>query len=134
MDFLSLIQLYPRVSLIIISLLVSLFITLVNYFVLDKDKMRESKARQKAIQEEMKKHKDNPSKVMELQKEMMSHSMETMKHSFKPMLITFVPIIIFFGLMRDWYATTEIAKNWLWYYIGGSLVGSIAFRKIFNLP
>jgi uncharacterized membrane protein (DUF106 family) len=96
--------------------------------------MRDIKAKQKLLQEEMKNHKDNPSKVMELQKELMGHAAESMKHSFKPMIITFLPIIIFFGLIRNWYLTTEIASSWLWYYIGGSIVSSIAFRKLFKLP
>jgi len=134
MDLLSLIQLYPKTSVIIIGVLVSFFISVVNYFVLDKDKMRESKAKQKALQEEIKLHKDNPTKAMELQKEMMSHAMDSMKHSFKPMLITFLPIVLFFGLVRNWYATTEIAKTWIWYYIGGSIASSMLFRKWFNLP
>jgi uncharacterized membrane protein (DUF106 family) len=60
--------------------------------------------------------------------------METMKHSFKPMIITFLPIIVFFGMIRGWYATTEIASSWIWFYIGGSIVSSIFFRKLFKLP
>lgn len=137
MDFILLIESSKPIaitSIIVIAFLVSLFITLVNYFVLDKDKMRESKARQKSIQEEIKQHKDNPSKVMELQKEMMAHSMETMRHSFKPMLITFIPIVIIFAIIRGWYTNSLIAGSWFWIYFGSSIVASILFRKWFNLP
>lgn len=124
----------PRISIIIAAFLISFFISIVNYFVLDKEKMREIKSKQKALQEEAKSHKDNPQKMMEINKEIMSHSMEMMKHSFKPMLITIIPILIFFSYVRGLYEGTEIAKTWLWWYIGFSIAGSMIFRKILKLP
>jgi len=124
----------PRTSVIIASLLISFFISLVNYFVLNKEKMHEIKGKQKALQEEMKKHKDNPEKLMELQKEMFSHMGETMKHSMKPMLITFIPLIILFPILRGMLLTTEIAGTWFWWYLGSSIIGSMVFRKLLKLP
>ena len=125
---------YPRISVILAALLISFFISLVNFFVLDKARMHEIKGKQKALQEEMKKHKDNPQKLMELQKEMFSHMGETMRHSLKPMLITFIPLIILFPILRNVLLTTEIAKTWFWWYLVSSLIGSIIFRKLFKLP
>ncbi|MBS3065812.1 DUF106 domain-containing protein [Candidatus Pacearchaeota archaeon] len=124
----------PRIFVILVSILVSLFISAVNYFVLNKERMREIKERQKALQAEMKKHKDNPQKMMDLQKEMFSHVGESFKHSMKPMLITFIPIVLFFPLIRSALITTEIAKTWFWWYLGTSIVASMAFRKLFKLP
>lgn len=130
----ELIQTYPHWSIIILAFIVSFFISLVNYFVMDKDKMRALKERQKAIQQEMKHHKDNHAKMMELNQELMGQMGETFKHSFKPMLITFIPIIIFFSIMKGWYTETTLAKTWIWWYIGASIVGSIIFRKLLKLP
>jgi len=130
----ELIQQNPKISIIVMALAVSFFVSLVNYFVLDKDKMQEIKNRQKAIQNEMKQHKDNPQKVMELQKEMFSHVGESFKHSFKPMLITLIPILLIFAFLRKEFIATSIAKTWIWYYIGVSIVGSMIFRKLFKLP
>ena len=130
----ELIQIYPHISIIIFSFIVSFFITLVNYFILPKDKMHAMKARQKELQAEMKLHKDNPSKMMELQKEMMGQSMEMMKHSFKPMLITMLPILIFFNYLRGWYSATILGNHWIWWYIGASIAASIIFRKLFKMP
>lgn len=127
-------QAYPRTGIVVAAILVSLFISLVNYFVLDKEKMHSLRNRQKEIQEEMKKHKDNPTKLMELQKEMFSHMGSTFKHSLKPMMITFIPLILLFPMLRTTLLTTEIAKTWLWWYIGSSLVASMIFRKLFKLP
>ena len=134
MTLLSFVQLYPHASIILFGVLISLLITIVNYFVLDKSRMKELKARQKEIQKEMKEYKDNPNKMMELQKEMLKHTGETMKHSFKPMIITFIPIIIIFGFARTLFVETSIASTWIWWYIGASIVSSIAFRKLFDMP
>lgn len=124
----------PRTFVILASILVSLFISGVNYFVLNKERMREIKARQKALQEEMKNHKNNPQKMMELQKEMFSHMGESLKHSMKPMLITFIPIIIFFPIVRTALLDTAIGGTWFWWYLGASIIASIIFRKLFKLP
>jgi uncharacterized membrane protein (DUF106 family) len=122
------------VGIIIISFLLTLLTTLVYKYFTDQEALKNIKEENKKLQDEMKVHKDNPQKMMELNREMMAHSMEMMKHSFKPMLITFIPIIIFFAYMRDLFVATEIAKSWIWWYIGASIVGSIIFRKLFKLP
>ncbi|NCN98850.1 DUF106 domain-containing protein [Candidatus Pacearchaeota archaeon] len=128
------IQANPKAGIIGLAVLISLFISLINFFVLDKDKMRASKKRQKEIQAEMKKHKDDPAKVMEMQKELMTHVGDTFKYSFKPMLITIIPILIIFGWIRGVFAETTISSTWFWWYLGGAIISSIIFRKLFKLP
>jgi len=130
------IQTNPKISIIAFSLVVSLFISLVNYFVLDKEKMHEIKRKQKALQEQMKIHQKagNKEKMSEIQKEILSHSGDMLKHSFKPMIITLIPILIFFGYVRNVFATTSIANSWIWWYIGSAIVGSSVFRKVLKLP
>ena len=130
----AIIQTYPKLSIIAFALLISLAISIVNYFVLDKEKLRDIKQKQKLLQEESKKHKDNPQKLMEINQQMLSHSMEIMKHSFKPLIITMIPILLFFSFIRNAYASTSIASSWIWYYIGTSIVGSTIFRKLLKLP
>lgn len=125
---------YPRTSIIVIGILVSLFISVVQYFIMDKDKMRDLKAKQKTLNEQMKLHKENPQKMMEIQKELLGHSMESMKHSFKPMLVTTIPILIVFGFIKSSFAATAISGSWFWWYFGSSIVASLLFRKWFNLP
>ena len=125
---------HPYWSIITFSVIVSLVITIVNYFVVDQNKMRELKERQKKQQADMKKYKDNPQKMMEIQKEMMSGMGESFKHSLKPMLITFLPLILFFSWLRPTFAATDISSSWIWYYIGTSLVASLILRKLFKMP
>ena len=128
------IQANPRIGIIAISVAVSFFISLVNYFVLDKQKMREMKDKQKKLNEEMKANRGNPEKIMELNKELLSHTMETFKHSFKPILITIIPILIVFNWIKEIFAETTIASSWFWWYLISAIISSLIFRKIFKLP
>ncbi len=73
--------------------------------------MKEIKENQKRIQEEMKNHKGNQEKLMELQKEMMQDLPEQMKHSFKPMLITLIPILLIFSWANAHIAYIPIAPQ-----------------------
>ncbi|NCO11520.1 hypothetical protein CO038_03960 [Candidatus Pacearchaeota archaeon CG_4_9_14_0_2_um_filter_39_13] len=128
------IQANPRVSIIGIAVLISFFISLVNFFVLDKEKIRDSKKRQKELQQSMKEYKDDPAKIMELNKEMMAHVGDSFKHSLKPMIITVVPILIVFGWIKGVFAETTIAGSWFWWYLGSAIASSLIFRKLFKLP
>lgn len=135
-DILSLVQSSPRISVIIFALLISFFISLVNYFFLDKDRLREIKEKQKKVQEQIKAHQKagEHDKALSLQKELFADMPEMMRHSFKPMLITFIPIILIFAFARGIFAETAIAKSWFWYYFITAIIGSMIFRKLFNLP
>ena len=118
MSYIDLIQAYPKITIVIFALAISFFISLINYFFLDKERMREIKARQKATQEKIKTHQKagEHEKAMALQKELFPDMMEMMKHSFKPMLITFIPIILLFRYLHGLYDPV-IGNSWLWYYI-----------------
>lgn len=134
MGIIELIQVNPRIGILIISALVSLFISLINYFVMDKEKVRKMKERQKELNAQMKEHKHNPEKIMELNKEMMSHVADNFKNSFKPMIITIIPIFVVFAWIRNIFNETAIASTWFWWYLFGAIVASIIFRKLFKLP
>lgn len=133
MDIQNLIITNSKLSIIIISFLVSLFITVIRYFMVDKEKMKSIKEKQKALREEMKQYKNNPEKMMEINQKMLEDMPEQMKQSFKPMIITLIPILIIFAWMRSIYALTDIANTWLWWYIASSLIFSIILNKIFGL-
>jgi len=129
----DLIQSNPKLSIILISLIVSILITVIRYFTVDKNKMKEIKEKQKKLREEMKQYKNNPEKMMEINKKMLEDFPEQMKQSFKPMIITIIPIILLFGWMKSIYAGTSIASTWIWWYIGASIIFSILLNKIFGL-
>jgi uncharacterized membrane protein (DUF106 family) len=120
-----------RISILVLSFLVTLFITVITYYMTDRVRMKEIRDKQKALRAEIKNYKDNPQKMMELNKKMMEDMPEQLKHSFKPMLITMIPIIIVFAWLRSTFAT--VLPSWFWWYIGSSIVFSIGLRKVFGL-
>jgi len=120
-----------RISIIVLSFFITLFITIITYYMTDRTRMKELKDKQNALRLEIKKFKDNPQKMMELNKQMMEDMPEQLKHSFKPMLITIVPIIIVFAWLRSTFVL--ILPHWIWWYIGSSIIFSIGLRKVFGL-
>lgn len=129
----ELIQNNPRIAIVVLAFLVTLFITIVNYFMVDKKRMKEIKDKQKRLREEMKQYKDNPTKMMEINKQMMEDMPEQLKHSFKPMLVTIIPLLILFNWLRATFAITAIAGSWFWWYIISSIAFSMILRKVFGL-
>jgi uncharacterized membrane protein (DUF106 family) len=123
----------PKFSIVGISFLVTLFITVVRYYMTDRNKMKELRDRQKALRVEMKEYRSDPDKMMELNKKMLEDMPEQMKMSFKPMLVTMIPILIVFAWMRSTYALTALSGSWLWWYIGSSIVFSLILSKGFGL-
>ena len=95
--------------------------------------MREIKDKQKRLREEMKLHKDNPEKMMDINKQMMEDFPTQMKQSMKVSLFTIIPLLFLFNWLKIIFAQTAIASNWVWWYIIASLVFSIFLRKLFKL-
>ena len=121
----------PKLTIIILSILVTLFMTLVTKYSTNQDRMKELKKVQKACQIKLKDAKGDTLKQKEIQKELMACSMELMKHSFKPMLITFIPLLVLIWWIRGVYS--DVLNGWIWYYILASVASSLVFRKVFNV-
>lgn len=133
MDINALILANPKTAVLIISFIITLFVTIVTHFLTDKELMRRIKEKQKGLKEEMKKHRDNPEKMMEINKQMMEDFPHQMKQSMKVMVVTLIPLLIFFNWARTIFATTTLASSWIWWYIGSSIVFSMILRKVFKL-
>ena len=133
MPLTELIQTNPKTSIIIISFIATLLVTIVRYFMTDRDKMREIRERQKKLREEMKNFKNNPKKMLELNKKMLEDFPEQMKESFKPMIITLIPLLILFKWLLNIFSTTSLSGSWIWWYIISSIVFSIFLSKVFGL-
>lgn len=122
----------------IISFILTLITTLIYKYMTDQEVMKTLKADIKALQGEMKKHRENKDKMMHYQKKAMEKNMTYMKHSLKPMIITFIPIIFIFGWLRSYYdqlgnPDVFFGLSWLWTYIIFSIVISIGLRKILKI-
>jgi uncharacterized membrane protein (DUF106 family) len=123
----------PKTSIILISALVTLAMTLITKFFTNQNRIGELKKVQKTCKIRLKESKNNPEEMAKINKEMLDCSMELMRHSMMPMLFTFLPLILLISLLRGVYATTEIAKTWIWFYILGGVFSNLIFRKIFKV-
>ena len=124
---------YPKESIVLISVVVTLAMTLVSKYFTNQDRMKELKTVQKTCQIKLKENKDNVKKMAEIQKQMLECNLEMMKHSMKPMLFAFLPLILLIGWLKGIYSTTEIASSWLWWYIGSGVLSSLIFRRLLNV-
>jgi len=122
---------YPKTSIILFSILITLLMTLVTKFFTDQKRMKELKEIQKQCQIKIKDAKGDLKTQTQIQSEMMSCSLEMMKYSMKPMLITFIPLLILIGFLRGVYS--GVFSSWIWWYIISGMVSSIVLRKILKV-
>lgn len=123
----------------LLILIISIIMTLAQKYATDQQALKEIKEEQKKLQEEMKEFKDDPTKVMELQKKQFEFFPLMMKHSMRPIIFTGIPIVLFFRWFMDYFgALAEPVKflgffNWFWYYLIASIIFSSILRKVFKV-
>lgn len=92
-----LLSLNPFYGILIMSVFVSLFTTIIYKYTTDQNRLKKLKADLKRYQKKINSLKDQPEKAMKVQKEMMSINGEYMKASLKSTLYTMIPLLLFFG-------------------------------------
>lgn len=128
----------PLTTLIGISIVITFIVTIAYKYFTDQALMKSLKEDTKRLQSEMKNHKDNPTKMMEIQKEAMDKNLKYMMHSLKPTIITLIPLLIIFTWLRNSYKDLSLnflgfIDSWIWAYIIVSLIASIALRKLLKV-
>jgi len=123
--FSPLLRLDPLWSILIISVFLTFLITLIYKLVTDQHKMKTLKQEIKDVQKQMKEHKNDPEKMLQIQKGAMEKNLEYMKHSFKPMIFTMIPILIIFGWLNAHLAFEPIKP-------GETFTVSALFEKEFS--
>ena len=98
--FLPLVEYNGTLAIIVIAFVIALITTIAHKYMTNQVVVKNSRAEMKKLQKKMKQHKDNPSKMMEIQSKLLGHNKDVMKESFKPMFITFIPVIIIFGWLN----------------------------------
>ena len=86
----------------------------------------------------MKKYKDHPEKLMELQKKQFEFIPKTMKLSMRAIVFTGIPFILFFRWFMDFFTAIGDPKffgflSWFWFYLIFSIIFSSILRKIFKV-
>jgi len=120
-----------NIGMLIIVFFLTFITTLVQKYATDQETLKELKKEQKEVQKEMKKYRENPQKILELQKK----SFESFP---KMMKFTGIPFVLFFRWFYDFFNMIGNPKllgvmNWFVFYIIFSLVFSSLFRKFFKI-
>ena len=125
-------------GMIIIVFVISVMMTLTQKYATDQETLREMKKEQKSLQGEMKKYKEHPEKMIELQKKQMEFIPKMLKISMRPIIYTAIPLILFFRWFMDFFTLAGDPKffgflSWFWLYLIGSIIFSSALRKILKV-
>ncbi len=99
------------VSIGIISFLLSILVILIYKYSTNQTLMRSLKGEIQEHQKSLKQHKDNPDKMMEVQKLAMEANMKYLSHSMRPTLITFLPLLFIFGWLSAHFQYVPISPG-----------------------
>ena len=83
----SLLGFNVNLGILVFAAIISLFITLIQKYTTDQEALREIKKEQKFLSEEMKKYKEHPEKLMELQKKQLSAIPKTFEITLRPLMV-----------------------------------------------
>lgn len=123
---------------------IALLTTLVQKYATDQKTLKEMKKEQKELQKEMKLYKDNPEKIVELNKKSFEVMPKMMKLSMRPIMFTGVPFILLFRWFMDVFTPETgytIAANptflgflsWFWFYLIFTILFSSLIRKVIKV-
>jgi uncharacterized membrane protein (DUF106 family) len=123
-------------GLIIFTAILSLALTLMQKYTTDQETLREIKKEQKLLQQEMKNYKDNPEKLMDLQKKQLAIIPKTFEITLRPIMYTSIPIILFFRWFSDYFLEFPVkvlGMHWMFAYIIFSMILTTVFRKVLKV-
>lgn len=125
-------------GMILLTLIITLITTLFQKYTTDQETLRELKKEQKLLQEEMKKYKDHPEKLIELQKKQFEFIPKTFQLTMRPLLFTGVPVFLFIRWFMDYFSAIPEFRffgflTWLWFYIICSIIFSVILRKVLKV-
>jgi len=134
----------PTIDIILITIIASLFITLVNKYMSDQIKIKALRSEMKELQKSMRKEMTkNPEKAKKIQAEIMKKNLENMKHAMNPkiMAITMLPLLVLFMFIRKYYDQFGefftpfdlVSWGWLGTYIFFSIISSIIMKKVLDV-
>jgi len=122
----------------IIIFILNIFTTLLQKYTTDQKAIAEIKKEQKGLQVEMKKYKDNPQKLMELQQSTLPSTMKMMQLTMKSQFYTIIPLVLLFRWFWDFFNVLGGYKffgflSWIWFYLIASIIFSSIIRNILKV-
>lgn len=118
----------------VIVFIITFITTIIQKYATDQKALRELKNEQKLLQEEMKKYKDHPEKLMELQKKQFEFIPKTFKLTSRGVMFTGIPFILFFRWFSDVFTEMGSPKffgflGWFWFYLIFAMIFGSLLRK-----
>lgn len=125
-------------GMVVVVLFITLITTFAQKYGTDQETLKEMKKEQKILQEEMKKFRDHPEKLMELQKKQFEFIPKTFRLTMRPIIYTAIPLILFFRWFMDYFSVIPDFRffgffSWFWFYLIGSIIFSSILRKILKV-
>ena len=125
-------------GMLILVLLIGLITTLVQKYATDQETLKELRKEQKILQAEMKQYREDPGKMMELQKKQLEFLPKTMKLSMRGIIYTGVPFILLFRWFMDYFLAIPDFRffgflSWFWFYLIFTILFSSILRKKMNV-
>jgi len=119
---------------LIVFFVLALITVIVQKYLTDQETLKELKQEQKELQKEMQKFKDDPKKMMEMQKNLWPTTMKIMQISMRSSLFTIIPFLLLFRWFMEFFTALENPKffgflSWFWFYLISILVFSSILRK-----
>lgn len=119
-------------------LMITFIATLIQKYTTDQETLREMKKEQKILQGEMKKYRDQPEKMIELNKKSLEFIPKTFKLTMRGMAFTLIPFILFFKWFQDFFTLAGNPRffgimGWFIFYLLFSIIFSSILRKMLKV-
>ncbi|MDP3881643.1 MAG: EMC3/TMCO1 family protein [Nanoarchaeota archaeon] len=124
------------VGFLIIAALITLITTLIQKYSTDQKTLKELREESKLLNAEMKKYKEHPERLTELQRKQFEILGKTMPLTMRPLLFTAIPFVLFLRWFGDYFMLHPakiFGLSWFWAYFISSIIFSIIFRKILKV-
>lgn len=122
----------------LVILVLNFLTVIVQKYTTDQKAIAEIKKEQKDLQVEIKKYKDNPQKLMELQQSSFPSTMRMMQLTMKSQFYTIVPLLLLFRWFWDFFGALGEYKffgilSWFWFYLIASLIFGSIIRNLLKV-
>ncbi|MGY4884230.1 MAG: EMC3/TMCO1 family protein [Nanobdellota archaeon] len=126
-------------GMLIIVFILTALSTLVQKYATDQKALRDIRKEQKELQKEMNEAKNNPQKLMEIQKKQFAMFPKQMKLSMRSVVYTGIPFILLFRWFQDYFNVLALAQEapvrffgfmgWFLFYFVFTMLFSSLLRK-----
>ena len=127
-----------QIGFVLIVIVITFVTTVIQKYGTDQEALKSLKEQQKSLQAEMKQHRGDPSKMIELQKQQLEHLPKTFELTMKPVVYTAIPFILLIRWFDDIFKNLGDPKvlgflSWFWGYLVLSIILSMILRKIMKV-